>query len=164
MEIDEKNCIILQILHQNSRTPLTKIAKEVGLSIDSVNKRINKMIENKIFWPSILMRHRYCGFNNVVEVKIKLQNLDKKEEYQKFIAYLKEHPRVTEVFSIAGEWDLSLILIARNAIEQGKITQQIRSKFGKIISSWSESLTITAHKFEDYNFKRLFLEDIDKFE
>ena len=45
----------------------------------------------------------------------------------------------------------SLTEIAKNAIEQGKI-----------INSWSESLTITAHKFEDYNFKKLFLEDLHK--
>jgi len=159
MEIDEKNCEILQILHKNSRTSLTEISKKVGLSVDSVNKRIQKMIDNKIFVPSIIMRHRYAGFNNVVDVKIKLHNLDKKEEYDKFISYLKEHPRVTECFSIAGEWDLSIVIIAKNAIDQGKITYEIRSKFGKIINSWSESLTITAHKFEDYNFKRLFLED-----
>lgn len=162
MNIDSRNCEILQLLHQNSRTSLTDISKKVGLSIDSVNKRINKMIKNKIFVPSILLRHRYCGFNNVVEVKIKLQNLDETEQFKKFIAFLKEHPRVTEVFSIAGEWDLSIVIIAKNAIEQGKITYEIRSKFGRVISSWSESLTITAHKFEDYNFKKLFLEDMCK--
>jgi len=159
--MDEKNCEILQLLHANARCSLTTISKKVGLSIDSVNKRINKMIENKIFWPSILMRHRYCGFNNVVEVKIKLRNLDKKDENKRFISFLKEHPRVTEVFAIAGEWDLTIVLLAKNAIEQGKITQQIRTKFGKIINSWSESLTITAHKFEDYNFKRLFFEEVE---
>lgn len=160
MDIDSKNCEILQILHKNSRTSLTEIAKKVGLSIDSVNKRIQKMIENKIFSSTIIMRHRYCGFNNVVEVKIKLQNLHEKEEYERFINFLKEYPRVTEVFSIAGEGDISMVFITKNALEQGKITHEIRTKFGKIIGSWSESLTITAHKFEDYNFKKLFLEEI----
>ena len=158
MKIDEKNCEILQILHANSRTSLTEIAKRVGLSVDSVNKRIQKMVTNKIFAPSILMRHRYCGFNNVIDVKIKLQNLDNEEEHRQFIAYLKAHPRVTEAFSLAGEWDLTIVIIAKDAIEQGRITQEIRSKFGKLINSWSESLTITCHKFEDYNFKELFLE------
>ncbi len=159
MEIDEKNCEILQILHRNSRTSLSEIARTVGLSVDAVNKRIHKMIDNKVFHPSILMRHRYNGFNNVVEVKLKLHNLDLKEDYTRFISFLKQHPRVTQVFDVAGEWDLSLVFIARDAIEQGKITSDIRTRFGKIINSWSESLTITAHKFEDYDFKRLFLED-----
>ncbi|MBN2881024.1 winged helix-turn-helix transcriptional regulator [Candidatus Woesearchaeota archaeon] len=160
MIIDEKNCQILQILHKNSRASLTEISKKVNLSVDSVNKRIQKMIESKIFSPSIYMRHRYYGFNNVVEVKLKLHNLDCETDYNHFISFLKEHPRVTEVFSIAGEWDLSIVIIARDAIEQGIITQKIRSKFGKIINSWSESLTITCHKFEDYNFKKLFFEKV----
>lgn len=159
MDLDEKNCEILQILHKNCRASLTEIAKKVKLSVDSVNKRIQKMIKNNIFAPSVIIRNRYCGFNNVVEVKIKLQNLNEKEEFKKFISFLKEHPRVTEVFSISGEWDLSIVIIAKTAIEQGEITQEIRSKFSRIINSWSESLTIRAHKFEDYNFKRLFLEN-----
>lgn len=160
MELDLKNTLILQKLHKNSRVSLTEISKSVGLSVDSVNNRIQKMLENKIFSPSIFMRHRYCGFNNVVEVKIKLQNLDKKEEFNKFISFLKEHPRITEVFGISGEWDLSMVFIAHDSIEQGRISQDIRIRFGKIINSWSESLTITAYKFEDYDFKRLFF---DKF-
>ena len=159
MKIDEKNCRILQILHQNSRTSLTNMAKKVGLSVDSVNKRIIKMIENKVFIPSIILRHRYNDFNNVIEIKIKLQNLDETEAHKRFISFLKEHPRVTEVFSVAGEWDLSIVILAKNALEQGKITAEIRSKFGKLIDSWEESLTITAHKFEDYNFTKLFLEE-----
>ena len=158
--MDEKNCEILKILHKNSRTSLTEISNSVGLSIDAVNKRIQKMIEHKIFAPTVLLRHRYCGFHNVVEIKVKLQNLDKEEEFTRFISYLKEHSRVTEVFSIAGEWDMTIVLLARDAIEQGKITQKMRTKFGKIIASWSESLTITAHKFEDYDFKRMFLEEV----
>jgi len=162
MDIDEKNCEILQILHSNSRTSLTEISKKVNLSIDSVNKRIKKMIENKIFSPSILMRHRYCGFSNVVEVKIKLKNLNDEQGFKEFIAFLNEYPRITQVFSIAGECDMTIVFIARDAIEQGEITHEIRSKFGRFINYWSESLTIVAHKFENYNFKQLFLNKLNK--
>lgn len=157
MKIDKKNCEILQILHKNSRESLTNISKKVGLSVDSINKRIKRMVADKVFAPSILMRHRYYGFNNVVEVKVKLKNTDRSAEFRSFISFLKKHPRVTQVFSIAGEYDMTIVFIARDAIEQGKITQEIRLKFGKFINSWSESLTIVAHKFEDYDFKSLFL-------
>ncbi|MFC1722681.1 Lrp/AsnC ligand binding domain-containing protein, partial [Nanoarchaeota archaeon] len=92
--------------------------------------------------------------SNVVDVKIKLQNTSK-EEVEKFIAYLKAHPRITELFSVAGEWDISLVLISKDAIDLGEITQEIRYKFGRLISSWSESITVRCHKFEDFNMKKL---------
>ncbi len=159
MKIDKKNIEILTILHKNCRVSLTEISRKVNLSVDSVNNRIKKMIASKIFAPTIILRHRYCGFGNVVEVKIKLRDLNEKEEHIRLINYLKAHPRITEVFTIAGEYDLSMVMIAKDAIDQGRITSGIRTKFGRLINAWSESLTITAHKFEDYDFRRLFGEE-----
>ena len=154
VKLDKKDGIILNILQKNCRAPLTAIAKEVGLSLDSVKKRINKMLDSKIFYPRIQLRPRNFGFVNIVDVKIKIQNYSE-EDVNRFIAYLKQHPRVTEVFSIAGEWDISIVLIAKDAIDLGKLTSEIRHKFGKIISSWSESVTTNSHKFEEYDMIEL---------
>ena len=154
MELDKKDCMILGILQKNCRESLTSIAKEVGLSVDSVKKRINKMLNKKIFYPKVQLRPRNFGFANVVDVKIKLQ-YSNEEEMNKFINYLKAHPRVIEIFSVSGEWDLSIVIIAKDAIDLGKITAEIRNKFGNLITSWNASLTINSHKFEEYNVSEL---------
>jgi DNA-binding Lrp family transcriptional regulator len=154
MILDEKDCLILNILQINCRTSLTDLAKKVGLSIDSVNKRIKKMQKNNIFWPKIQIRPRNFGFNTIVDVKVKLQyNL--KEDVDKFISYLRAHPRVAEIFSISGNWDFSLVIIAKDPIDLGRITSEIRYKFGNIIASWTESLTTTSYKFEYYDLAKL---------
>lgn len=152
--LDEKDCMILNMLQVNCRTSLTDIAKTVDLSIDSVNKRIKKMLENKIFWPKIQIRPRNFGFNNIVDIKIKLRYTSE-DEIRKFISYLRFHPRVSEIFSISGEWDFSIVILAKDAIDLGKITSEIRYKFGKIISSWTENLTTNSHKFEYYDMCKL---------
>lgn len=153
-KLDEKDCKILDILQKNCRTPLTKIAKEVGLSIDSVKKRMDKMIVGKIFYPKIQLRPRNFGFTNIVEVKVKLQYADEME-MNKFINYLKNHPHIVEILSLSGEYDLTIVMIAGDAIELGKITANIRNRFGKLISAWNASLTVNSHKFEEYSMEKL---------
>ena len=152
---DKKDCMIIKILQKNSRTSLTKIASEIGLSIDSTKKRINKMIANNWFHPSIQVRPRNFGFKNIIDVKLKLQNYTP-AEFDKLVSHLQAHPNVVELFFVAGEWDLSFVFIAKDAQDQGEFTLEIRRQFGKIINTWCESLTIKAYKFEEYDLSQLF--------
>ncbi|MBT4540737.1 AsnC family transcriptional regulator [Candidatus Woesearchaeota archaeon] len=153
-KLDDKNCAILRLLQENCRMSLTEISRNVGLSVDSVKKRINKMINENVFFPKIQLRPRNFGYNNVVDIKIKIQNYNE-EEINEFITYLKEHPRVVELFSIAGDWNFSIVIIAKDALEQGRLTEEIRNRFSKIIAGWSESLTTKAYKFEEYDMTKL---------
>lgn len=153
-KLDRKDCMILNLLQQDCRMSLTKIAKEIELSVDSTKKRIDHMVRDWIFYPKIQIRPRNFGFSNITDVKIKLHNYSK-EDLKKFIEYLQAHPRVAEIFSVSGEWDFALVMISKDAHEQGILTETIRNKFSKIINAWSESLTTCVHKFESYDMIKL---------
>lgn len=159
IKLDEKDCQILNLLQEDCRMSLTKISKKVGLSIDSVKKRINKMIKNDIFFPKIQLRPRNFGFSNIVDIKIKLHNYSD-QDINKFVKYLREHPNVAEIFSISGQWDFSIVVIAKDAIDLGMVVQSIRNKFNRIISDWTESLTTCVYKFEDYDMLKVM--NLDK--
>ncbi len=154
MKLDEKNCIILNLLQEDCRMSLTEIAKRINLSVDSVKKRVAKMKKEGIFYPKIQIRPRQLGFKYVVDVKVKLHNY-KEKEMQEFIEYTTNHPRIPEVLSLSGEWDFTLVIIAKDHEELGELTGQIRKKFGNIISDWTESLTTIAYKFEKYDLLKL---------
>lgn len=154
-KLDKKDYLILDLLQQDCRMSLTKIAKKVGLSVDSVKKRMEKMLKNDIYHPQIQLRPRNFGFPNIVDVKIKISYSDE-AEINRFIKYLITHPRVSEVFSISGEYDISITLIARNAIDLGEVTTEIRNKFGSLLTEWNASLTTKCYKFEQYNMHELF--------
>lgn len=157
VKLDEKDCIILNTLQKNCRITLTDIAKKVKLSIDSVKKRIKKM-ENIVYYPKIQIRPRSLGFNNIVDVKIKLHNYTEKEILE-FIDFLEKDPHVVELMSLSGGWDLTAVIISKDAIHQGRICAAIRNKFNKIIDEWSESLTTYVYKFEDYDLTKLINTD-----
>ena len=154
VKLDEKNCIILNLLQQDSRMSLTKIAKNVGLSIDSVKKRIKKMIDDDVFFSKIQLRPRNFGFDNIVDVKIKLRNYNN-EDIKLFTDYLIQQPNVAEIFTVSGEWDFSIVIVAKDSVDLGNISKTIRNKFNKIINDWSESLTTYSYKFESYDMLEL---------
>ncbi|MCX6707908.1 MAG: Lrp/AsnC ligand binding domain-containing protein, partial [Candidatus Woesearchaeota archaeon] len=139
---------------KNCRMSLTEISRTVGLSVDSVKKRIKRMIENNIFHPRIQLRPRHFGFSNIVEVKLRLHNYTN-EDITEFIKYLKECPYVAEVISLSGEWDFTLIIIAKDSEHLNRISLSIREKFNKMINSWSESLSVRVYKFEVYDMVKL---------
>lgn len=153
-ELDKKNCIILNLLQDNCRMSLTEIARNVELSVDSVKKRINRMIKDDVFDPKIQIKPRNFGFKNIVEIKIKLHN-NTKDEYEKFIEYLKANPFVSEIIVTSGYWDMTIVIISKDALDLGRISGEIRSMFGKIINDWSESLTTLTHKFERFDMLKV---------
>lgn len=154
MKLDKKNCQILNLMQEDCRISLTDLAKKVGLSVDSVKKRIEKMRKEEIFYPKIQIRPRSFGYKNIVDVKIKLHNYNTKD-IEEFVKYLIKHPNIAEVFSMSGTWNFSIVIIAKDFNDMGKISNDIRSKFGKIINEWSESLTTAVYKFEDYDLIKL---------
>ena len=159
MKIDKKDAMILNLLQKNCRMSLTKISKEINLSIDSTKKRINKLLKNQIFYPRIQLRLRHLDFNNIVEVKIKMKN-PSEEAMDNFIENLKANPFVSEIFSITGEWDLSIVIVSRDSKDLIKISTDIRQQNKDIINEWSETVTSRVHKFEMYDVvKLLSLED-----
>lgn len=156
--MDDKNCMILNLLQKDCRMPLTAIAEKIDLSVDAVKKRINKMVQQNIFFPRIQLRPRNFGFKHIVDVKIKLHNATEQSQ-KEFILYLTNHPRVAELFTIAGEWDISLVFISKDNMDLSSVKNEIRNKFGHIINDWSESITLQSHKFEEYDMLKLMKEE-----
>ncbi|MGM0609413.1 MAG: Lrp/AsnC family transcriptional regulator [Candidatus Muiribacteriota bacterium] len=152
--MDKIDCKILNILQENCRTSTKDIAEKIGLSSDSTKKRINKLLRNELFYPRIQLRLRHMGFNNIVEVRIKLHNYTQKD-MDEFIEFLKENPFVSEIFSLSGEWDFSIVIVSRNPKHMIEISNNIRETYGRIIRDWAETMTTRVYKFEEFDALKL---------
>ena len=120
----------------------------------SVDEEWNNFIDNKDNIDNTNFITSKDEVKNIVDIKIKLHNYSKKD-IDSFIEFLIKNPNVAEVFSVSGEWDFSIVMLAKDAYHLGKINEDVRGKFSKIIKDWSESLTTTAYKFEAYNMIKL---------
>ena len=140
------------MLQSNGRDTLTNIAKKVGLSVDTVSARINRLMKRGVISKiGAWIDPKVAGFPLVIDVKIRLQNMTE-PDFNKFIAYLRNHKRVIELISVSGDFDLTCVLIAKDANELEKISLEIRQKFGHIIAELKGIIVLKVYKFEEYDF------------
>lgn len=151
---DKKDKKILNLLQEDGRMLLTEISKKVRLSIDAAHKRIKKMKKQEVFEATALIDPRKIGYPLVMDIKIKLKNIDEKT-YNDLIKYLIENPFVTNVFSASGDYDLTITIISKDYEGLNNTSLRIRKKFNKIISDWKTAINLKIYKFEKYDMELL---------
>ncbi len=152
IELDEKDRRILNILSDNARSKLTYIAKHVNLSIDSTKKRIEKLERNGVIAKyTIQPNAEAIGYNLGVHVYIKLRGVTQ-ERYDELIEHLKKDIRIIDLMSMAGDYDLYIVMLAKNTQEIDKMKMSIRQKFTDLIDDWKEVLVTNIYKLEEYRF------------
>lgn len=152
--MDEKDHKILNELQENCRASLTELAKKIGLSIDATHARLKKLQKNGFFYPTVLVDPRKIGYPVAVDVKIKLKDIAQ-GRFDDFVAFMVEHPNITSLFAVAGDYDLTAPMIARTYDEYQEIAIDIRQKFKHLIADWRANVNLKVYKFEEYDVERL---------
>lgn len=151
-KIDEKDKKIFNLLNQNSRMTLKEIAKQVGMSIDGVKGRLDKMLESgAIMRLCAIPNPAAFGLPVDAQVYVKLKDITD-EKLRQFLTYLKNHDRIIIVFSVIGNYDLFFVILSKSAAELATLKNEIRKKFSDIIADWNETLTAELSKYEVYKF------------
>lgn len=150
--MDNKDQKLLELLQENSREQLKVLGNEIGLSIDSTKKRIEKLKEKGIIARfGIFIDPKALGYDLVVDNKIKLHNVTL-EDRKKFIAYLCSLSNCIELIATSGEHDFTCVLIAENSKKLNELIFSIRERFKHLISDWKSSFNLEVYKFEKYLF------------
>lgn len=148
--IDAKDRKILALLSKNSRETLTNIAKQVNLSIDSVRMRIKKMQESGVITGfTILRSYKSLGYVLRANILIKLQNITE-EKIDDFISFLKKQERIIILNSVAGNFDVEMVVIAKSSSDLDKFSKMVRIKFTDIIADWQTNLITESYKIEEF--------------
>jgi len=134
--MDKKDEKILIELTLNSRIPLNRLAKKVGISREVTNYRLNKLIKDKII----------LKFYSVIDVEVlgferfgcffQLKGISEKQE-KEFITYLSKHDFVTYLSPIIGKWNLVFDIYASDKYHLQKILKEISNKAGKHLETYS---------------------------
>ncbi len=124
VNLDLKDRKIFSILSTNSRIPLTKLAKKVGLSRDAVKYRIKNYEKKGIIQ----------GYRAMVDIKkfgytpyhlfIKLNNPSQEIE-KKIINKLIKNPFIRALIRFSGNYDFEIALIAKDIYELDRVIEKI---------------------------------------
>ena len=151
-QIDETDSKILNILSDNSRARLLEIARSVGLSIPSTKARIDRMVKDEIITKfTIQVDTEKTGMPIGVHARIKLKNITEKRQ-EEFLKYLQKNRNVIDIFSIIGDVDLLLVIVARDSSDMNRILFKIRHDFTDLIADWETNYIMRIYKIEDYTY------------
>ena len=111
--MDETDYMILKLMRDNARIPLSHISKEIGLSSPSIRDRIDKMEnEGVILGYRPILDHKKLGLaiTAFVNVRLKYPNCCTDE----FIERIKEINEVVEGHYTDGDEDMLLKIVVRD--------------------------------------------------
>lgn len=148
-DIDKK---ILNILSENARSKLTQIARQIQLSVDSTKKRLEKLEKSGVIAKYTIQPNpdRY-GLPLGIHIYLKLTNVTK-ERYDEFIGAMKKNPRVIDLMSMLGDYDIYIVMLAKDTAELNRMKIEIKQRFADIIDDWKEVLVTEIYKLEEYRF------------
>ncbi len=132
VKLDAKDKKILCMLAQDGREHLSKIAKEVRLSKDSIRYRLRKLRQNGVivkYYPTVdLTKVGYYTYHVLVLIDEK-----NKERRDEFVEYLVNHPNTKTLMQYTSQWDLNWGLVARNVREFDRVVSEVMDLFKDII-------------------------------
>ena len=128
MEIDDLDRQIVKMLTINGRSSFTKIAKELGLSTDTVLKRYHKLIDNGAIKVSIQINPNLIGYNAILDFNIAFTNSDGLTST--VVESLAKIPDVVIITKTSGDFDLHLTAIVRDIAQSFDIQDKISNVCG----------------------------------
>jgi len=117
VKIDEIDKKILKILKSNARISLTKIAKEIGLSVMGVKNRISRLEKAGVIKGySANINYVKLGYNIIAFVGV---NTEPKKRMD-VIRELKKREEVIELYEVTGTYDIIAKVAIKNMEELRK--------------------------------------------
>ncbi len=118
MKLSEADLALLRILQEDCRQPIKHIAKRLGMPITTVYDKIKRMRRDGVITGYIAtLDHDKLGLPTTAIILVAVEYLSGVEFSQEAIAErIAAFPEVTEVYIIAGDWDL-LLKVKTKSIE-----------------------------------------------
>ncbi len=125
MELDNQDLKILNILQTDVRTPIDRIAEDVGLSTASVQRRLKRLRDNNVITAEVaIVSPKAVGQAMTFIVAVELER-DSLEVLAQFKTKIKKEPRIQQCYYVTGEADFILIVTAKDLENFDLFTQQM---------------------------------------
>lgn len=138
--VDETDEKILFHLFDDSRIPISSLAKKINVAADTVYYRVKNLEKNKIIKSYVCWFDRRKIGYNYHKILFWFQNAtaDQKNNFQKFC---EEHPHVVFINKTIGDWDIEIDVDATDILQLNSIIREFQEQFSEIIQRY-ETLDI----------------------
>lgn len=147
MKVDEVNWQILEELQKNARTPLTELAKKVGLSSPSVSERIQKLEEAGVingYFASLNMEN--LGYTLCVYISIRIR-FGMVKDFEKYVLTV---PEISECHKLTGNECMLMKGFVKNPKHLENLNERL-TVYGELTTSLLLS-TIVDRKVYNHSF------------
>lgn len=149
-KLDKTDRKILTELDKNCRIPLTRLAKKVKKSRQSVEYRINQLLKNKIILSFNTAINPYKLGYKVYKTYLQLKNIH--EEKDKLIDFLKTCGKVYWYGECDGEWNLIFGVFAKSDYEFYDLKNELLSKFSNVIIKHRGTILLDTQQYPKMYF------------
>lgn len=151
LKLDLKDGKILSILDMDARTPLSQIAKQVGLSREVVHYRIQQLEKRGViegYYTALdvgKLGYLYC------RIFLKYRTMNPEIE-KRVLTYCQKTPGIIWVTLGEGKWDFSIVFLAKSIHDFEKFYDLFMIEYGEVFQRPYLSIA-----FRIYHFKHNFL-------
>lgn len=104
--IDETDRKIINVLVENSRLSLRKIAKKVGVSVATVMNRMKELEKDKIINSyTVGLDYTKLGYDICAIIDVRVAHRQTPDVDRK----IKNHPSVVTAFNMTGDFDITIL-------------------------------------------------------
>jgi len=123
--MDKTDAKIIDILKRDSRTPLTRIAKKVGLTEGAVRYRLNELIRSGTIkrFTIELGKEIKAIVLIITETQIPTENISEA---------IKKIPAVRDFYEVSGDYTIICFVIGETIDEVNRVVERIRLVKGVI--------------------------------
>ncbi|HIH23935.1 TPA: Lrp/AsnC family transcriptional regulator [Candidatus Woesearchaeota archaeon] len=132
VRLDAKDAKLLAILRDDARTPISGLAKLLGLNRDTVKYRMKRLEKTGV------VRRYYAEIDRsvfgmlVCRVFLLLDESDQRKQAL-LVQELKDHPNTEALLEYNDRWDLKWVLVAQHLEELDDIIMRISTKYSGVI-------------------------------
>ena len=153
-DLDEVDLKIIRALQRDARTNFADIAKECGVSVDTISKRFKRLLKSKVArGTTVLLNPKSFGFDCVASFGIRVDY----PHVQEVMDYVKKTQDVVFCAESMGRHNLFAIAVLRNV---GRLSQLKESVKGHPMvrevtaSIWVEEILLCPENFEFEHLRR----------
>lgn len=148
VKIDEIDISIIRALQKDARTSFADIAKDLGVSIDTISKRFKRMKRTGIArGTTVLLNPKSFGFDCVASFGIRV-NYPHVDEVLDFVGKI---PEVVFRTPAMGRDNVFAIVVLKNVGRLGQVKEAIKGhpKVGEVAASiWVDEILLCPENFE----------------